>query len=82
MSREAEGRRVLACASERHICRLIEVSLQRQGHDVCTVLNVADALAALETSDFSLVVVDRNLDSLAQLIDLAGGKGVPITFFN
>lgn len=58
------GRRVLVCDDERHIARLIQVNLERQGYTVVCAYDGAQALKQLEELDdfgrprFDLVVLD------------------------
>jgi|GEM_PF-3628033 len=62
---------VLVCESERHIARLIEVNLQRQGLNVTCVFDGEEAINQLEASGilklaprFTTVVVDMMLSKV------------------
>jgi len=52
------GKRVLVADDERHIVRLIQVNLERQGYEVTTVSDGREALAQLEAADFDLAILD------------------------
>ena len=58
---EAERRRVLVCDDERHIVRLIQVNLERQGYEVTAVLSGEAAIAQMEASEFELVILDDEM---------------------
>lgn len=51
--------RMLVCTEERHIARLLQVNLERQGKLIICVLTFHEAVDALSSTKFSLVVVDR-----------------------
>ena len=51
-------RRVLVCDDDRHVVRLIEVCLQRHGHEVVKAYNGADALIRAMNQSFDLVLLD------------------------
>jgi two-component system, OmpR family, alkaline phosphatase synthesis response regulator PhoP len=57
--------RILACAGERHIVRLIEVNLQRQGYEVSTAVKGTEALEILCTQNFDLAVVSARLPDMS-----------------
>ena len=67
--------RVLVCDDERHIVRLIQVNLERQGYEVEFCSTVNDCLAKLRVGAFDLVVVDSDMpDLIDQVEDEFGGK--------
>ena len=67
--------RVLVCDDERHIVRLIQVNLERQGHNVDTCGPADECLAKLRTGAFDLLVVDSDMpDLIRQVEDEFGGK--------
>lgn len=55
------GRRVLVCNDERHIVRLIQVNLQRQGYEVACACSGEEAVAMLERQAFDLVILDLHM---------------------
>lgn len=67
--------RILVCATERHIVRLIQVNLQRLGYRVSTTLGAAEATETLERSlaeePFKIAILDDDLPDmdLQSLID-------------
>jgi len=54
-------KRVLVCGFEKHIVRLIQLNLQRQGYEVSIAGNGPDALALLSRESFDIVVLDSDL---------------------
>lgn len=50
--------RVLVCDDERHIVRLLQVTLERQGFQVLTAFDGREALRAVEQQNPDLVVLD------------------------
>ena len=70
----ANGRgpfRILVCDDERHIVRLLQSNLKRQGHTVVCAFDGREAIDLLETeSRFDIVVLDTvmpNVDGLEVL---------------
>jgi DNA-binding response OmpR family regulator len=61
--------RVLVCDDERHIVRLAQVNLERQGHEVDTCTNADDCLAKLRTGTFDLLVVDSDMPNLIRQVE-------------
>jgi DNA-binding NtrC family response regulator len=53
------GMSVLVVHPERHIRRLVEVNLVRQGHRIRCVCDVTDALAAIGAEAPDIVIVDE-----------------------
>ena len=59
--------RVLVCHSERHIVKLLQVNLERQGHTVVCVFEGQEALELLESAEllelphFDKVILDSNI---------------------
>lgn len=51
-------KKILAVDDERHIVRLIEVNLLRQGYDVVTAFDGKEALEKVETEHPDLVILD------------------------
>ncbi len=51
-------KRVLVCDDERHIVRLVESNLRRQGHEVTCAYDGREAVAVLERETFDWAVVD------------------------
>ena len=52
------GERVLVVDDERHIVRLIQVNLERQGYDVTCAFDGRQAIGLLERQRFDRAVVD------------------------
>ena len=52
------ARKILTCDDEKHIVRLIQVNLERQGYEVVTAYNGAEALAAVAAEKPDLIVLD------------------------
>jgi two-component system, OmpR family, alkaline phosphatase synthesis response regulator PhoP len=50
--------RILVADDERHILRLLQVNLERQGHAVICVEDGREAIAQLEQNTFDLAVID------------------------
>jgi len=59
-SKHGESRRVrvLVCDDERHVVRLIQVNLERQGYEVATALSGQEAIELLKRGQFDLAVLD------------------------
>ncbi|MEQ1932957.1 MAG: response regulator [Fimbriimonadaceae bacterium] len=53
-------KRILIVSSERHIVRLIEVNMARQGYEIGKAFSGQEALALLEAEHFDIAVVDCN----------------------
>lgn len=51
-------RKILACDDEKHIVRLVQVNLERQGYEVVTAHDGRDALEKVESEKPDLVVLD------------------------
>ena len=62
---EGESLRVLVCDDERHIVRLIEVNLTRQGHTVSCAYDGHEAIRWLQREEFDLVVIDRDMPDMS-----------------
>jgi two-component system response regulator HydG len=70
--------RVLLVDDDRALCETLQVGLSRRGFDVSTCLTASEALAALGTADFDVVVTDLNMagtngiDLCARIVDDRG----------
>ena len=53
-----EGKRVLVADDERHLVRLIQVHLQRQGYEVTCAFDGREAIARLERQPFDRAILD------------------------
>jgi two-component system alkaline phosphatase synthesis response regulator PhoP/two-component system response regulator VicR len=51
-------RKILAVDDEKHICRLVQVNLERQGYEVVTANDGKEALEKVQTERPDLVVLD------------------------
>ena len=51
-------RKILTCDDEKHIVRLIQVNLERQGYEVITAYNGAECLAKVAEDRPDLIVLD------------------------
>ncbi len=64
-------RRILICATERHVCRLLEVIHTREGHQVTTARDTSGAISVLEKIDgnpksrVDIVIIDEKLPELS-----------------
>ncbi len=65
------GQRVLICDDERHIARLLQVNLERQGHTVVCAFDGREAVERLSEADgLSLPLFDRVvLDIMMPIMD-------------
>jgi|SRR5579885_3201227 len=61
MLAERHGRRILICDDERHILRLLQVNLERQGHQVYLAADGASALRELQRTEIDVLVIDDGL---------------------
>lgn len=61
--------RVLVCDDERHIVRLVQVNLERQGYRVNTAFDGRAALEKMKADRPDLVVLDTDMPGMS-------GKGV------
>lgn len=64
---------MLVCKDERHIARLLQLNLERQGYAVQIATDCASARAALDVKAFALITLDKTLpdgssDDLVQYI--------------
>jgi len=51
-------KKVLVCDDEKHIVRLIQVNLERQGYEVVTAYDGRDAIAKIKSEKPNLIVLD------------------------
>lgn len=51
-------KKVLVCDDERHIVRLIQVNLERLGHEVTVAFDGREAIEKLEVGEFTHAIVD------------------------
>lgn len=52
------SRKILTCDDEKHIVRLIQVNLERQGYEVITAFNGAECLEKVKEDRPDLIVLD------------------------
>src|SRR5690348_17222771 len=52
------AKKILAVDDERHIVRLVQVNLERQGYDVVTAFDGKEALEKVESESPDLIVLD------------------------
>lgn len=52
------SRKILTCDDEKHIVRLIQVNLERQGYEVITAFNGAECLELVAAARPDLIVLD------------------------
>jgi two-component system, OmpR family, alkaline phosphatase synthesis response regulator PhoP len=52
------ARKILTCDDEKHIVRLIQVNLERQGYEVITAYNGAECLERVASDKPDLIVLD------------------------
>ena len=57
--RESHLKRVLVAEDERHIARLVQVNLEKQGFDVTLASDGTEAVDLLEHEHFDLAVLDQ-----------------------
>lgn len=60
---ERPSTRVLVCAPEPHVQRLVQVNLEKSGSPWVTVGTVEEAIGQLVTSEFALVIVDPTVEA-------------------
>lgn len=61
----ASVQRVLVCDDERHIVRLVQVNLQRQGYTVACAYDGRQAIGWLQREAFDLAIIDRDLPDMS-----------------
>ena len=66
-SKDGEGRRsrILVCDDERHVVRLIQVNLERQGYEVVTAHCGQEAIELLKREHFDIAVLDPAMPDLS-----------------
>jgi len=70
---EPSGRRILICDAERHIARMIQVNLERQGYFVTCVhsapeaIDLLEMLELLEGPGFDMAIVDLMMHGMEGL---------------
>ena len=75
---------VLVCDDERHIVRLIQVNLERQGYRVLTAFGGNEALAVLGQEKVNILVIDGGLtypttrEVIEQMRQLPDGNGMQV----
>ena len=57
--------RVLVCDDERHVQRLIQVNLERQGHSVKTVSSGNAAIEIMRAEPFDWVIIDPDMPRMS-----------------
>ena len=79
------GSTVLVCDDERHIVRLIQVNLERQGHRVLTACDGTQAIDILRTDQVNVLVIDGDLtwpmptsEVIEEMRCLPGGEEVQV----
>ena len=60
-------RKVLVCDDEKHIVRLIQVNLERQGYAVFTAFDGEEALAKVRSEKPDLVILDVMMPKMSGL---------------
>lgn len=72
--------RILVCDDERHILRLIQVNLERQGYVVDVCDNGATCLQKLRESSFDLLIIDElmGIPSTQDVLDVVASEGIPV----
>ena len=71
--------RVLVCDDERHIVRLAQVNLERQGCVVDTSPTADDCLAKLRSGPYEFLVVDSDMPDLIRQVEDEFADSVKIT---
>ena len=61
VARDATTKRILVCDDERHILRLLEVNLKRQGYTVYLAADGETALRELARTPIDMLVIDATL---------------------
>jgi len=75
----ANNRRVLVVDDERHIVRLIQVNLEREGYQVLTAFDGKDGLQKAKTERPDLVVLDVMMPYMDGFEVLKSMKADPVT---
>lgn len=57
--------RILTLDDDRATCNLLELGLRAEGYDVVSCTRADEALALLETQDFSVVITDLNMQDMS-----------------
>jgi two-component system alkaline phosphatase synthesis response regulator PhoP/two-component system response regulator VicR len=58
-------KRALVCDDERHIVRLVQVNLERQGYEVECAYSGLQALELLRASSFDVVILDAEMPGMS-----------------
>ena len=61
------ARKILTCDDEKHIVRLIQVNLERQGYEVITAYNGAECLEKVAEEKPDLIVLDVMMPEMTGL---------------
>ena len=75
----AKLRRILTCDDEKHIVRLIQVNLERQGYEVITAYNGKECLEKVHSEHPDLVVLDVMMPEMSGFEVLEALKSNPET---
>lgn len=59
--------RILVASNQKDICEQLEITLEREGHDVLFVENLLDLFAKTEEVEISLILFDLNLVSMENI---------------
>lgn len=71
-------KRILVAEDERHIAKLIQVNLQREGHEVVIVSDGKQALELAEESSFDLIILDYVMPQMDGLETLRAIRANPV----
>ena len=73
------ARKILTCDDEKHIVKLIEVNLERQGYEVITAYNGLECLEKVESDRPDLIVLDVMMPQMSGFEVLEKLKSNPDT---
>lgn len=73
------ARKILTCDDEKHIVRLIQVNLERQGYEVITAYNGAECLEKVKEDRPDLIVLDVMMPEMTGFEVLDALKNDPET---
>lgn len=73
------ARKILTCDDEKHIVRLIQVNLERQGYEVISAYNGAECLEKVQSDRPDLIVLDVMMPEMSGFEVLEKLKSDPET---
>jgi DNA-binding NtrC family response regulator len=70
---------ILIVDDEESMCQFLSIMLKKEGHEVCSVNNGADALRQMQSRRFDVVITDIQMPKMDGIQVLSGVKAIDAT---